>query len=210
MAYVRTTVETELNGVDDNPLLFPTADGGKVVSGGNFHGHPLALPMDTLAMAMSTIANMGQRRIDHLLGGSAQFGLPPKLSPRPEDSSGLAVLNILAGAIVSETKTLSVPASVDSIPTDATEDYVSMGPLAGSKARAVLANVETCLALELLCACQAFDVSGRRPAAAIAPVYASVRHAVAPVDDDRPLDVDIARVRELIHSGTVASLALSE
>ena len=205
VAYVQISVETELNGVADNPLLFGSGDGGKAVSGGNFHGHPLALPMDTLALAMSTIATMGQRRIDHLVGGSAQFGLPAKLSPHPDDNFGLVMLNTVAGAIVSETKTLSVPASIDSIPTDEIEDYVSMGPLAGSKARAVLANVETCLALELLCACQAFDVSGRRPSAAIAPVYAVVRRAVDPVDKDRPLDGDIAQVRVLIHSGALLS-----
>ncbi|GAC1427679.1 MAG: histidine ammonia-lyase [Chloroflexota bacterium] len=215
VAYARGVVETELNSVCDNPLLFVDeqsdheegALSGKVVSGGNFHGHPLAMAMDTLAIAMATVANMGQRRIDHLIGGSPQFGLPAKLSARPDEGFGLLMLNTLAGALVSECKTLAVPAAVDSIPTDEVEDYVSMGPLAGSKARGVLDNLEACLALELLCAAQAFDVSGRRAAASTAAVVAALRRVVPLVEDDRPLDGDIAAARILVGSGAVARVA---
>ncbi|MCL6611647.1 MAG: histidine ammonia-lyase [Peptococcaceae bacterium] len=195
--YVKGVIRTEINSVTDNPLVFP--EEGDVVSGGNFHGQPLAIALDLLAIAASELANISERRIERLLNPQLS-GLPPFLSPRSGLNSGLMIAQYTAAALVSENKVLASPASVDSIPTSANqEDHVSMGSIAARKAGEVLENLRHVLAIELLCAAQAIDlqepgVLGRGTSAA----YRAVRTAVPRLDGDRVLSPDIRKLAKLL------------
>lgn len=162
MSYVRKVVTTEINSVTDNPLIF---DGDKptVISGGNFHGEPVAIAMDTLSIALSEIANVSDRRIASLIDPSTNNGLPAFLVIKGGLNSGLMIPQYTTAALVSENKVLAHPASVDSVPTSANiEDLVSMGTIAARKAREILSNVRFVLSIELITACQAIDIRLRR------------------------------------------------
>ncbi|MBI1825540.1 MAG: histidine ammonia-lyase [Planctomycetes bacterium] len=171
-------VETEINAVTDNPIIF---DDGDVVSGGLFHGEPLAIVLDYLAIALSELASISERRTFLLLSGAG--GLPPLLTPNPGVNSGLMVPQYTAAALVSENKGLATPASVDSIPTSlGQEDHVSMGARAAVKCMTILENTETVLAIEQLCAAQALDFrvplrAGLGPRAAYEQIRKSISHA---------------------------------
>lgn len=160
LAYVRQVVSTELNAVTDNPLLFTDETGATVLSGGNFHGEPIALAMDMLAIAVSELGSISERRLARLIDTHANEGtLPPFLTPNSGVNSGFMLAQYTAAALVSENKVLAHPASVDSIPTSAgMEDHVSMGTIAARKAREVTRNVTAVLALELMAAAQGLDL----------------------------------------------------
>ena len=206
--FVKDTVELEINSVTDNPVIFP--EDGSFVSGGNFHGEPVALAMDYLAIAVSELGSIAERRIYKLLDGLE--GLPLFLTERSGLRSGFMVAQYTAAALVSENKTLCMPASVDSIPTSAgQEDHVSMGTISARKCARVVENLENVIAIELLHAAQALDFRaplsfGRGTAIA----HREIRAAVPHLDDDRNLSVDIAAARELVSSGRLVRAVESE
>jgi histidine ammonia-lyase len=203
-SYARGAVEIELDANSDNPLVFPETD--EWLSGGNFHAQPVGIPMDTLAVAVAELASISQRRTQHLVSPVYDDGLPDKLSPHPERSIGLFMLNTTAAALVSENKTLCFPASVDSIAVDTTEDHVSMGSVAARKADGVIANTANVLALELVCACQALEYQGVADAAPAArAVHALVREHVAPLDRDRGLHAEVAALGARILDGEIGA-----
>ena len=199
-AYARSTVETEAISVTDNPLVFP--DDGEFLSGGNFHGQPVALACDVLKIALAELASISERRLFLLLNGEER-GLPLFLSGRSGLQSGLMIVQYTSAALVSENKGLAWPNSVDSIPTSAgQEDHVSMGMTAALNLDRVLDNVEGALACELLGALAATDF--RRPlrsGAGTQAIYEAARARIEPWREDRSPAPDIAAARALIASG---------
>ncbi len=202
VSHVKGVLETEINSVTDNPLVFP--DTGEVISCGNFHGQPLALSLDFLAIALAEIGSISERRIEAMLDPSFSE-LPPFLTIHAGVDSGFMVSQYTAAALVSENKVLSHPASVDSIPTSANqEDHVSMGVTSGLKAREVLKNVETVLALELLCAAEGIDY--RRPLRTSAPleaVHSLIRSEIPHLNEDRAMYPDIQAALSMVRDGRV-------
>ncbi len=186
---VNQVVETEINSVTDNPIVFHDEDA--IVSGGNFHGQPLALHLDFLAIAMAELGNISERRTYLLISG--QRGLQPFLAPDAGLNSGFMIAQYTAAAIVSQTKQLCTPASVDSIvSSNGQEDHVSMGANAATKLRRVMLNVQRVLAIELLTAAQAMDM--RRPAKtspALEKLFTALREQVSFMDKDRILHDDL-------------------
>jgi histidine ammonia-lyase len=220
LAHVRRVLEVEVNSATDNPLVFPdgadidpaaaATGGGHVVSGGNFHGEPVALAMDLLKIAAAELGSISERRIAQLTDPRTS-GLPPFLVVDAGLNSGLMLFQYVAAALVSENKVLAHPASVDSIPTSANqEDHVSMGPIAARQAREIVRNVEKVVALELLAAAQGLDfrtADGLRPGAGVAQAHALVREHVDHLAADRDPQPDIAAALELVHGGRLTSLA---
>jgi histidine ammonia-lyase len=203
LAYVKQAVETELNACTDNPLIF---ENDTWTSAGNFHAQPIGLPMDTAAVLVAEIASISQRRTQHLVAPVYEIGLPPKLSRRPDLGSGLFMVNTTAAALVSENKTLSFPASVDSMAVDTTEDHVSMGSVGARKAMAIVANSAHVLAIELICACQALDLHlPLKGSVAIEALRQDVRKTVAVVENDRPLSNEIRSTAQRILAGQFAA-----
>ena len=205
--YIRSVLETEANSATDNPLVFPDEPGedgavGLVLSGGNFHGQPIAQVLDLLTIALADLASISERRIERLVNPDLS-GLPAFLTREPGLHSGMMLAQVTAAALVSECKTLAHPASVDSIPTGASkEDHVAMGPGAATKARKVLRNAETVIGIELMCAAQALEfLQPLRPGRGVAEAYGRVRERIAPLDGDRPLSGDIEAVAGLVRSG---------
>jgi histidine ammonia-lyase len=198
-AYVKRAVETELDACTDNPLIF---EDGTWTSAGNFHAQPIGIPMDTAAVLVAELASISQRRTQHLVAPVYDVGLPAKLSRRPDLGSGLFMANTTAAALVSENKTMSFPASVDSMAVDTTEDHVSMGSVAARKALAIIANSAHVLAIELICACQALDLQAPLKASpAIQALRDAVRETVAFVESDRPLSEDVKSTADRILQG---------
>jgi histidine ammonia-lyase len=208
LGYVASTLTVELNGATDNPMVF--ADTKELLSGGNFHGEPVAIAADVLAIAAAELGAISERRIERLVN-PALSGLPAFLTREGGFRSGLMMAQVTAAALASENKILSHPASVDSIPTSANkEDHVSMGVTAARKAARAVANTRRILAIELLAASQALEF--HRPLQTSAPleaVYRRVRARVPIYDDDRPLGPDIETVAELLRSGTFVAEAAS-
>lgn len=199
--YVGKVVEVEINSATDNPLIFP--DAGEVISGGNFHGQPVALAMDFLGIALSELANISERRIERLVNPQLS-GLPAFLTEKGGLNSGYMIAQYTAASLVSENKVLAHPASVDSIPTSGNqEDHVSMGTIAARKARSILENVQYVLAVELLCAVQGIDFRGRKPGAGTAKAYASVRNRIPKLGDDRVICHDIEEAVHIIRDETL-------
>jgi histidine ammonia-lyase len=200
IAFCRAILAREVNAATDNPLVFP--DTGEIVSGGNFHGQPVALALDVLAIAASHLATISERRVEQLVNPSLS-GLPPFLAPRKGLDSGFMIAQVTSAALASENKVLCHPASVDSIPSSAgREDHVSMGMAASLKARQVVENVRTCLAIELLVAAQALDLRlPLRPSAKVAEAHRRVRAAVPHLDADRELHRDIEAVCRMVDRG---------
>ncbi len=199
--YVRTVLQTEVDAATDNPLVF--ADGaGEVLSGGNFHGAPVAAALDFLAIALTDLASISERRIEGLVDPDTS-GLPPFLTPHAGLHSGFMMHQVTAAALVSECKGLSHPASVDTIPTSANmEDHVSMGVWAARKAARVLANAERVVAIELLAAAQGLDLL--RPltsSEALERAHAAIRGRVPALGEDRPSGRDVELLADLLRSG---------
>ena len=202
-----SVTEIECNSATDNPLLFleDSDDELAILSGGNFHGQPIALVADYCGIALAELANISERRIEQLVNPALSTGLAAFLSPNSGLNSGFMIAQVTAAALVSENKVLAHPASVDSIPSSANrEDHVSMGTIAARKARSILEHVEMVLGIELMCAAQAIDL--RRPlqaSPAVEAAHALVRTKVPKLEDDRFLQVDMQLCRELIESGSL-------
>ena len=202
---MRATVAIELNSATDNPLVF--AETGEVLSGGNFHGQPLAMAADQMAVALATLAGISERRVEQMTNPLTS-GLPAFLVKDAGLNSGFMILQITAAALASEMKAQATPHSVDSISTSGNqEDYVSMGMGAARRLQPMLANLENILAIELLSACQGIELlSPLRTGAEAAKAVGLVRSASAFVTEDRSLAADIAAVAGLISSGKFSAL----
>ncbi len=226
-------LDIELNAATDNPLVFPgggvaeastvATGGGRVISGGNFHGEPIALALDYAKLALAELGSISERRTALLLDPRLNGGLPAFLAQSSGIDSGMMLYQYTAAALASENKVLAHPASADSIPTSANqEDHVSMGSIAARHARRVLEHVERILAIELLVAAQALDLrlgllarerdggagaTPPAPGAGVAEAHARVRAAVPHLDRDREPNRDLEAAFELVRSGSLAELA---
>lgn len=200
--YVSSIVEIELNSVTDNPLIFPNEK--DYIEGGNFHGQPIALVMDFMGIALSELANVSERRTERLVNGQLS-NLPRFLTKQGGLNSGLMIAQYTAASLVSENKTLAHPASVDSIPTSANqEDHNSMGSIASRKCYQILKNVQTVIAIELLCAAQGVEFlkplkCGKGTSAA----YKKIREVVKPLNHDRELHLDIQKVLTIVKDNSL-------
>jgi histidine ammonia-lyase len=211
LAHCRDVFETEANSAVDNPLVFITDARnlkGDVISGGNFHGEPLAFALDFLGIALSALAGISERRIERLVNPALSEGLPPFLAQGAGLNSGFMMAQVTAAALVSENKVLAHPASVDSITTSGNkEDYVSMGMTAALKLKRIVENTRNVLAIEAMAVAQAIDFlaplkTSKRGQAA----HAAIRAVSPTVDKDRVMYKDFARLAELIASGKVAEV----
>jgi histidine ammonia-lyase len=208
--YVDRTVSVELNAATDNPLVFP--EDGVVLSNGNFHGQPLAFALDALAMSVSELASISERRTERLVNPALSDGLPAFLASDGGLNSGFMIPQYVAASLVSENKALCHPASVDTIPTSAgQEDHVSMGNAAGLKAWQVLANAERVVAIELLAAAQAVEFHAPlEPGVGSRAARELVRSKSPRVRDDRPLADDIEAVATSIRDGSAVTAVEDE
>jgi histidine ammonia-lyase len=229
-------LDIEMNSATDNPLVFPeggvaapdalATGGGRVISGGNFHGEPVALALDFAKIAIAELGAISERRTALLLDPRLNGGLAAFLAPASGLDSGLMMIQYTAAALASENKVLAHPASVDSVPTSANqEDHVSMGPIAARHARTVLEHVERILAIELIAGVEALDQriallaagaaeggtatrgSAATPGVGVATARDRVRAHVAPLRGDREPGPDLAAVTKLVHDGALADLA---
>ncbi len=200
--FVCKQIETELNSVTDNPLIFP--DDGDHIEGGNFHGQPVALPLDFIKVALAELANVSERRIERLVNGSLS-GLPRFLTPKGGLNSGLMIAQYTAASLVSENKTLAHPASVDSIPTSANqEDHNSMGSIAALHCYRILRNVENVLAIELLTAAQGLEfLKPLKPGKGTSVAYDFIRTKIKPLTRDRVLYDDVRKALELVRTDSL-------
>jgi histidine ammonia-lyase len=210
LRYVEETVTAELNAGTDNPLVL--IDSGEIVSNGNFHGQPLAFALDALAMAVSELASISERRTERLVNPSLSEGLPAFLAPDGGLNSGFMIPQYVAASLVSENKALSHPASIDSIPTSAgQEDHVSMGNASGLKAWQVLANSERALAIELLAGAQAVEFLAPLAAGAGSEAARRFVRSLSPrLAEDRSLSAEIERVAAAIRDGSLTDAVEAE
>ena len=198
LAHVHRVLEIEINAATDNPLVFD-----RVLSGGNFHGEPLALALDLLGLAVANLGCFAERRIARLVDEHLS-GLPPFLTSNPGLQSGLMIPQYVAASLVSENKTLVHPASADSIPTSANqEDYQSMGATAARHARCIVDNTQRVVAIEFLTAAQALEFHDLQPSPASRAARTVIRKQVPPVTEDRSLAPDIEAIGTLIKKGTI-------
>jgi histidine ammonia-lyase len=210
LAWVRGVLEREVNSITDNPSVFLRDDGtADVISGGNFHGQPLALALDLAAMAVAELANISERRVEQLVNPALSTGLTPFLAPGSGLHSGFMIAQVASASLVSENKVLCHPASVDSIPSSAgKEDHVSMGSVSARKLQQVVANVRQSLAIEILTAAAGLDQRAPlTPSKGVAAAHAAVRKGVPPLTADRPLYGDIRTVAGMIDAGSLVSAA---
>jgi len=227
--HLRRVLDIEMNSATDNPLVFPeggvaardalATGGGRVISGGNFHGEPIALALDFAKLAISELGSISERRTALLLDGRLNGGLPPFLAAASGLDSGLMILQYTAAALTSENKVLAHPASADSVPTSANqEDHVSMGSIAARHARTVLEHVERILAIELLVAAQAIDhrtelladangtEAAPTPGAGVSEAHRRIRAVVTRVNADREPGPDLAAATRLVRDGALVDL----
>jgi histidine ammonia-lyase len=222
LAHCRHVMEIEVNSAVDNPLVFPVRVGagvspvqaerssavhdGDVLSGGNFHGEPVAFVLDFLGIALSALAGISERRLERLVNPALSEGLPPFLAAGAGLNSGFMMPQVTAAALVSENKVLAHPASVDSITTSGNkEDFVSMGMAAAMKLNRVVANTRNVLAVEAMAAAQAIDfLAPLKPSKRGQAAHAAIRSVCPTMDKDRVMYGDFARIAELIASGKVA------
>ncbi len=221
--YLRRVLDVELNSATDNPLVFPgggmadldtiATGGGRVISGGNFHGEPIAFALDFAKIALAELGSISERRTALLVDPRLNGGLPAFLAGSSGLDSGMMIYQYTAAALVSENKVLAHPASVDSIPTSANqEDHVSMGSIAARHARVVLDHVERILAIELLVAAQALELrlagsDGAAAGAGVVEALARIRARVRHLDGDREPGPDLAAATAIVHDGGLADLA---
>jgi histidine ammonia-lyase len=205
LRYARSQIEIELNGVGDNPIFFPDDDGGTVLTGANFQGTPMALGLETLGTAITTVSVLSERRLNRLLNRNLNCGLPAFLTKGAGMFSGMMLAQYTAGALCCESRILSHPAATGSIPAAADqEDFVSMGMTTTLKTKQILHNAQAVLGIEMMAAAQAMDF--RRPLKAGAgteAAYETIRKHVAYLDEDRPLHEDINRMAALVESGEI-------
>ncbi|HTM40175.1 MAG TPA: histidine ammonia-lyase [Terriglobales bacterium] len=215
LAHCRRVMETEINSAVDNPLVFAPAprpgeqsgeSEGDILSGGNFHGEPVAFALDFLGIALSSLAGVSERRLERLVNPALNEGLPPFLAPGAGLNSGFMMAQVTAAALASENKVLAHPASVDSITTSGNkEDYVSMGMAASLKLRQIVANTRHVLAIEAMAAAQGIDFQAPlKTSKRLQAAHAAIRSVSPPLEHDRVLADDFARISDLIGSGKVA------
>jgi len=199
LAFAERIVTTELNAATDNPLVF----GDDILSGGNFHGQPIALALDVVAIALTTLAGLSERRLERVVNPDLSSGLPAFLAQDPGLESGFMTAQIAAAALVADCRVLATPASVQSVPTEGNqEDIVPMGMSAAWKAGRILANAERIVAIELLAAAQGLEyLKPLRPAKVVSRLHAAVRTVSAALTGDRPLTTDIERIAKGIRAG---------
>lgn len=209
LSYVRSILEVEINAVTDNPLIF-IKEGtdprqGAILSGGNFHGQPVAIACDLARTALTSLASMSERRIEQLVNPALNSGLPPFLARHSGLHSGFMIAQVTAAALVSESKGLSMPASVDSIPSSANkEDHVSMGTIAARRFAEIVANAEHVIAIEWLAAAQGIDMRAPlQPGPLTGAIWQGIRQVIPPLTADRILAGDIAAATELLRSGAL-------
>jgi histidine ammonia-lyase len=200
LRFAEGLVSRELNAATDNPLVFSNGD---ILSGGNFHGQAVAMALDVMAIVLTNLATISERRIDRLVHPDLNQGLPPFLSPDAGVNSGFMMAQVTAASLASECKVLAHPASVDTIPTDGNkEDVVPMAMGAAWKLRRIVENVCNVLAIELMCAAQAVEYRAPlRPARRVSDAVRVVRHHVAPLGRDRVLHGDITALSTAIRRG---------
>ncbi len=200
--YVKGVFSIEINSATDNPLIFE--DPEEAISGGNFHGEPLAFALDFLGIAMAEIGNISERTADRLVNPHVS-GLPPFLAENSGLNSGYMIAQYTAAALVSENKILAHPASVDSIPTSAgQEDHVSMGPIAGRHAVDIIRNVEQIIAIEMLAAAQGIDFQkGLKPGKGTNAAWKEIRRHIPHLDEDRVMYPDMEKMLALIKEGAI-------
>jgi histidine ammonia-lyase len=213
LAHCRQVFETETNSAVDNPLVFvknpKVVDGeGDVLSGGNFHGEPLAFALDFLAIALSALAGISERRLERMVNPALSEGLPPFLAPGAGMNSGFMMPQVTAAALVSENKVLAHPASVDSITTSGNkEDFVSMGMTAANKLKKIVENTRNTLAIEAMAAAQAIDfLAPLKTSKPLQQAHAAIRSVCRTMEKDRVMYQDFARIAELIGSGRLAAV----
>jgi histidine ammonia-lyase len=222
--HLRRVLDIEMNSATDNPLVFPeggvvaedalATGGGMVISGGNFHGEPIALALDFAKLAISELGAISERRTALLLDARLNGGLPAFLARASGIDSGMMIYQYTAAALASENKVLVHPASADSVPTSANqEDHVSMGPIAARHGRTVLEHVEKIVGIELVVGAQALDfrlglpaTAGAQPGAGVAEAHRRIRARIAHLDADREPGPDLAAATELVHGGSLAGL----
>ncbi|HEY2914202.1 MAG TPA: histidine ammonia-lyase [Candidatus Angelobacter sp.] len=207
LAFCRRTFEIEMNSAVDNPLVFVKGHAeGDIISGGNFHGEPLAFALDYMAIALSALTGISERRIERLVNPALNEGLPPFLAPEAGINSGFMMPQVTAAALASENKVLAHPASVDSITTSGNkEDYVSMGMTAAIKLKRVIANATNVLAIEACAAAQALDfLLPLKSSQPLQKAHAAIRKVSPKIEQDRVFADDFARLAELIRAGALA------
>nr|WP_258881411.1 histidine ammonia-lyase [Paenibacillus sp. sptzw28] len=204
LAYVADKIQIEINSATDNPLIFIDQD--RVISGGNFHGQPIALAMDFLAICISELANISERRIERLVNPHLNEKLPPFLAKYGGIHSGFMIAQYAAASLVSENKSLAYPASVDSIPSSGNqEDHVSMGTIAARKAKQIIGNAYAVTAIELLCAAQAVDFrDAKQLGAGTSWIYAKCREHVPFLEHDRVLSHDFNKISDVLKASAAA------
>lgn len=201
--YVQGVLETEMNSVTDNPNIFPDSDA--ILSGGNFHAQALALPLDFMAMALSELGSISERRLYQLISG--QRGLPPFLTRNSGLNSGLMIGQYTAASIVSQNKQLCTPASVDSIVScNGQEDHVSMAANAGTKLYRVVENLERLLGIEFMAAAQGLWLRGGKSGSGIETLLESYRKIVPPIEEDRIFHEDLVKTIEFLRTAEIAQL----
>jgi histidine ammonia-lyase len=208
LSQARELAQVELNSATDNPLVFVKENSeGDIISGGNFHGQPLAMAADQVAIAIATLGGIAERRIEQMTNPLTSM-LPAFLTPEPGLNSGFMIAQVTAAALASENKALAAPHSVDSISTSGNqEDYVSMGMSGARRLDKMLRNLQHILAIELLCACQGIDLlAPLRTGSLASQGYAGIRGKSPKVTEDRALAPDINAVSALINSGLFANL----
>jgi histidine ammonia-lyase len=201
LAHARDIVEIETGSATDNPLVF--TEENELISGGNFHGAPLALAFDYAAIALTDLMSITERRIDHLVNPVMNEGLPPFLTSQPGISSGFMMAQVTAAALLAEARVLAHPASVDNVPTDGgKEDHVSMGMTAATKLRAVVDNAELAIAIELMAAAEGLEYrKPLQPGKGVRRAYETVREIVPRLTRDRALSSDIQQIAEAVRRG---------
>jgi histidine ammonia-lyase len=222
--YLRRVLDIEMNSATDNPLVFPggsgvaddvlASGGGLVISGGNFHGEPVALALDFAKIALAELGSISERRTALLVDERLNGGLPAFLAPASGLESGLMIVQYTAAALASENKVLAHPASVDSVPTSANqEDHVSMGPIAARHAMTILEHVERIIAIELLVGAQALDLrlaqaelTNARPGVGVAAAHERIRSRVTHLEQDREQGPDLAAATQIVRSGALIDL----
>lgn len=205
LKFARGVLETECNAVTDNPILF--CDDGSVISGGNFHGEPIALVMDYLGIAASELASISERRLERMVNPTLSNGLPAFLTPNGGINSGYMITQYSAASLVSENKVLAHPASVDSIPSSANqEDHVSMGTTAARKLRTIVDNLYSVLAFELMAAAQGIDLRGTGVSAVHDELNKMIRNEVPLLEKDTEMAPLVKNMNRFIRSGAVEKL----
>ncbi len=206
LKHVRRILEIETNSATENPLIFPEKK--IILSGGNFHGEPVAFAMDFLSIVMTELGNIAERRIDRLINPASNMGLPNFLIADNGLNSGFMIVHVTASALASENKSLAHPASVDNIPTSANqEDHVSMGTIGARKAREIIGNLRHILAIELMSAAQALDFYELKSSPPLESVKALIRRQVPFLNEDTRMDIHIHSLVDLIASGRIVAAA---